>query len=83
MDPVQSCAGEELDVLAVDARVHAVAVELDFVQPTVARRRFVDEARQLRLYPFRRPIGTSHDADLNWCGKAGVRRFCFRLEWAG
>jgi hypothetical protein len=31
---VPGVLGEELDVPAVDARVHAVAVELDFVQPT-------------------------------------------------
>ena len=29
--------------------------------PAVARRRFFDEARQLRLDPFWRPIGFSYD----------------------
>ena len=33
--------------------MHAVAVVFDFVQPLVAVRRFFDELRQLRPYPFR------------------------------
>jgi hypothetical protein len=36
----------------VDPRVHAVAVVFDLVQPVFARRRFLYEARQLRLNPF-------------------------------
>jgi hypothetical protein len=52
-----------LGSLAVQARVHAVAVVLDFVQPVVADRRLIDKARQLRLDPFRRPGGCSHAED--------------------
>ena len=52
--PVQAGAGQQPDLAAVDAGVHAVAVVLDLVQPFLARRRFVDEARELRLDPFRR-----------------------------
>jgi hypothetical protein len=33
--------------------MHAVAVELDFVQPRIAFRRRVDELGQLRPDPFR------------------------------
>jgi hypothetical protein len=63
MGPIEPGSGEQLDVFAVDTRVHAVAVELDFVQPVLARRRFFNEARQLRLDPFWRPIGSSHGRD--------------------
>jgi hypothetical protein len=33
MGPVELGAGEELDRAAIEARMHAVAVEFDFVQP--------------------------------------------------
>src|ERR1044072_2221073 len=62
MGPVEAGAGEELDVAAIDARVHAVAIVLDFMKPAGSGGRFVNEARQLRLDPFWRPIGFSHDA---------------------
>ena len=42
--PVRS---EQLDLVAIDACVHAVAVVFDLVQPVVARRRLVYEAREL------------------------------------
>jgi len=38
-----------LDLVAIDACVNAVAVVFDLVQPVVARRRLVYEARELRL----------------------------------
>ena len=38
-------SGQQLDVAAVDARVHAVAVVLDLVHPAIARRRLVYQAR--------------------------------------
>jgi len=38
--PVQSCPGQQLDVGAVDACVHAVAVVFDLVQAGGTRRRF-------------------------------------------
>ena len=40
--------------------VGTVAIVLDLMEPAVAYRRFFDEARQLRLDPFRRSIGSSH-----------------------
>ena len=40
--------------------VHAIAVVLDFVQPSIAHWRFVYDARQLRLNPFRWPDGFPH-----------------------
>ena len=60
MRPVEAGAGQQLDVAAVDARMHAVAVVLDLVQPAVARRRLVYQARELRLDPFGRPMVRSH-----------------------
>ena len=60
MRPIQARPGQQLDVAAVDARVHAVAVVLDLVQPAVARRRLVYQARELRLDPFWRPRCRSH-----------------------
>ena len=58
--PIQACPGQQLDVAAVDARMHAVAVVLDLVQPAAARRRLVYQARELRLDPFWRPRCRSH-----------------------
>ena len=37
----------------VEPGMHAEAVIFDFMQPLVAVRRFFDELRQLRPYPFR------------------------------
>jgi hypothetical protein len=51
--PVEPSAGEQSHRAAVEARVHAVAVELDFVQPAGSGGRRVDELRELRPYPFR------------------------------
>ena len=51
MRPIQSGSGEQLDLAAIDPRVHAVAVVLDLVQPVSALGRFLDEARQLGLNP--------------------------------
>ena len=59
--PVQPRARQQLRLAAVDSGVHPVAVELDLVQPAVTRRRFVDEARELRLDPLRRPRCCSHE----------------------
>jgi hypothetical protein len=39
--PVEACPSQQLDVAAIDARVHAVAVVFDLVQPAAARRRLV------------------------------------------
>jgi hypothetical protein len=46
-------AGQQLYRAAIEAGVHAVAVELDLVQPLVAFRRRVDELGQLRRDPLR------------------------------
>jgi hypothetical protein len=51
MRPIQASSGEQSDLVAIDACVHAVAVVFDLVHPVVARRRFVYEARELRLDP--------------------------------
>src|SRR5205823_5863161 len=53
MRPVEPGAGEELNGAAVEARMHAVAVEFDFVQPLVALRRRIDQLRELRRDPLR------------------------------
>jgi hypothetical protein len=42
-------------VAAVDARMHAVAVVLDLMQPAMPRRRFLNKACELRLDLFGRP----------------------------
>ena len=39
--PVEASPGQQLDIPAVDARMHAVAVVLDLVQPATASRRLV------------------------------------------
>jgi hypothetical protein len=52
MGPVEPGAGQQLDRAAVEPRMHAVAVELDFVQPVVAVRRRVDQLGELRHDPF-------------------------------
>jgi hypothetical protein len=65
MRQVEACAGQKLDVTAIDAR-HAIAVVvLYFMDPALACRRFFDEARPLRLHPFWRPIDFFHDDRLD------------------
>jgi len=54
MRPIQAGSGEQLDIVAIDPRVHAVVVVFDLVQPIGALGRFLGEARELRLDPFRR-----------------------------
>ena len=49
--PVDAVAGERMHRVAVGAHEHAVAVELDLVQPAVALGRAVDPARELRREP--------------------------------
>ena len=53
MRPVEPGAGQQLHRSAIEARMHAVAVEFDFVQPLIALRRRVDELRELRRDPVR------------------------------
>ena len=72
--PIEACPSQQLDVAAVDARVHAVAVVLDLVQPAITRRRIVYHARELRHGPLGRL--RRHSAMLVTYS-AGVR-FCFR-----
>jgi hypothetical protein len=51
--PVEPGAGQKSYSAAVEARVYAVTVELDLVQPLIALRRRVDWLRELRRDPFR------------------------------
>jgi hypothetical protein len=51
--PVEPGAREQPHVAAIEARMHAVAVELDFVQPLISFRRGVDQPGELRGDPFR------------------------------
>ena len=57
MRSIQTGSGEQLDLVAIDPRVHAVAVVFDLMQPLFALGRFLGEAREPRLDPFRR-LGT-------------------------
>ena len=52
MRPVETGAGQEAHRSMIEARMHTVAVEFDFVQPAVAFRRRVDQLRQLRRDPL-------------------------------
>jgi hypothetical protein len=51
--PVEPGSRQQPRGTAIEARMHAVAVELDFVQPIQPVRRRVDELGQLRPDPFR------------------------------
>jgi len=51
--PVKAGAGHEAHRAAIEARMHAVAVEFDFVQPLGPVGRLVDELGELRPYPLR------------------------------
>jgi len=53
MRPVEPGAGQQAHSAAIEPRMHAIAVELDFVEPLRAVRRFLDELRQLRPDPLR------------------------------
>jgi hypothetical protein len=57
MRPVEPGAGEKPHAAAIEGRMHAVAVEFDFVQPGVAFRRRVDQLRELRRDPLRQGGG--------------------------
>jgi hypothetical protein len=48
MGPVQAGARQQLDLATVDAGVRPVAVVLDLMDPVLARRRLVYQARELR-----------------------------------
>jgi len=52
--PLDSARVSSLMFAAVNAGAHAVAVVLDLVQPAIARRRLIDQPRELRLDPFGR-----------------------------
>ncbi len=43
--PVEPRSGEQLDLVAIDPRVHAVAVVLDLVRPVRALGRLIGETR--------------------------------------
>jgi hypothetical protein len=51
--PVETGSRQQPYPPPLDPGVHAIAVELDFMQPVRAVRRFGHELRQLRLYPIR------------------------------
>ena len=51
--PVEPGAGEKLYRAAIEARMHAVAVEFDFVEPLIAFGRRFDELGELRRDPRR------------------------------
>ena len=53
MRPVEPGAGQEAHSAAIETRVHAVAVEFDFVEPLIAFRCRVDELGELRPDPLR------------------------------
>ena len=59
MRPVEPGARKQFHRAAVEARVHTVAVEFDFVEPGQAFRRRVDEAGELRPDPSRQGGGRS------------------------
>ena len=52
MRPVEASAGEQPYRTAIQARMHAVAVEFDFMQPLVAFGRRIDQLRELRRDPL-------------------------------
>ena len=75
MRPVEPGAGQQPDRAAIEARVHAVGVELDFVQPVRSFRRVLHELRQLRPNPFRQgglgpPRCRSRHGDYRTCSTA-------------
>ena len=53
MRPVEPGTREQPHAAAIEAAMHAVAVEFDFVEPGVALRRRVDQLGELRRDPFR------------------------------
>ena len=58
------------------------------MHPAVARRRFFDQARQLRLDPFRWPIGSAYGGQCSRSrlarkGRRKVFLLPIRLEWVG
>ena len=53
MRPVEPGAGQQFDRAAVEPRMHAVAIEFDFVQPLIAIRRRIEQLRELRPDPLR------------------------------
>jgi hypothetical protein len=51
MGPVEPGAGQKPDRAAIQAGMHPVAVEFDFVEPLRPIRRLVDESGELRFDP--------------------------------
>jgi hypothetical protein len=52
MRPVEPGAGQQPHRAAIEARMHAVAVVFDFVEPLVAFGRRVDQLGELRRNPL-------------------------------
>ena len=57
--PVKAGACEQLHRAAVEPRMHAVAVVVEFMQPSVAVRGRIDQLRELRLDPGGQGYGWS------------------------
>src|SRR6185436_20269562 len=51
--PVEALAGAQLGLAILDPKLHAVAVELDFMRPTRAIGRALDQLGELRLDELR------------------------------
>ena len=47
--PIIATPGEDLDIIIGNVELHAVAVEFDLMQPSLARGYFLDRGRQLRF----------------------------------
>jgi len=52
--PVEPGTGEQPHGAVIEARMHAIAVELDFVQPAGPLGRLTDKLGELGPYPFRK-----------------------------
>jgi len=72
--PVEPGARQKPHRAVVETGMHAVAVELDFVQPLVAWPRLFDELRELRPYPVRQTVRVSAEPSRYWPRHAGERR---------
>jgi hypothetical protein len=78
--PIETGAGDQPYAAAIEARVHAIAVELDFVEPAGPIRRCVDKLRELRLDPLRQSgrIGGPPMRYRSWHTGSGERLRCRR-----
>ena len=75
LDQSSPVRASKLDAPSGHSRVHAIAVVLDLVQPIVARWRFVNNPRQLRLDPLRWRVCFPHVATAAHAGGHGNQYF--------